>query len=286
MRWGSPAGKHRVASDWPVPPATTCPPRCGLLRDGVITTEHVQVIAKSVADLPDAQVGPAVDVLNELATQAGVDDLAAAGRHLNQVINPDGSLAQCEKDYTRRRLFLSPMLDGMVALDGILDAEAGATLTTALQPFLVPTDPTDDRDTAQRRADGLVELAHLAMSQGQLPVTGGSKPKLNVLTTLEALTELRGAMSSRVESTGAVIGTVTTERIACDATVTRVLLDPEGVPVGLGRSQRLFTPNNAVCWPYVTVDVDSPTAACPQPSPTPTTSHRGQRADRPTYKTS
>ena len=58
--------------------------------------------------------------------------------------------------------------------DGILDAEAGATLTTALQPFLVPTDPTDDRDTAQRRADGLVELAHLAMSQGQLPVTGGS----------------------------------------------------------------------------------------------------------------
>ena len=74
-----------------------------------------------------------------------------------------------------------------------------------------------------------------------------------MLCTLPALTNLREGVSPANEMSapgwgrleravgGAVIGSVATQRISCDATISRVLIDSEGVPVGLGRSKRLFT---------------------------------------------
>ena len=96
-----------------------------------------------------------------------------------------------QHDFSRRRLHLSPLLDGMVAVDGLLDPESAATLDAALAPFLVPAGSSDDRTTPQRRADGLVELARVAMSQTDLGLTGGTRPQLSVLCTLPALAALR-----------------------------------------------------------------------------------------------
>lgn len=211
------------------------------MREGEINYEQLGVIGRSVADLPVEQTEAAVGILTELATQAGVADVAAAGQQIRQAVNPDGALAACENDFSRRHMYLSPLLDGMYTFSGILDAEGAAVLNTALQPFLVPTDTNDDRDAPQRRADGLVSIASLALDQGLLPKSGGSKATLNVTTTLHAL-QARGGFGGRVESTGGVVGSATMQRIACDAAVARVLLDGEHIPVELGRAQRLFSP--------------------------------------------
>ncbi len=41
--------------------------------------------------------------------------LRTAGRALQHAVDPDGALRECEKQFERRYLQLSPMLDGMVA---------------------------------------------------------------------------------------------------------------------------------------------------------------------------
>lgn len=216
---------------------------------GEVTSEQAHLIGQAVRDLPPEHVQPAVKVLTDLAKQTGVADVALAARRVGEAANPDGSLTSCERDFARRRLYVSPMLDGMFSVNGVLDPEAGAALTTALQPFLTPAGSEDDRDTAQRRADGLVALADVAMSQAALPITGGSRPTLNVVTTLESLRLALGAQShgssaagaTTITQTGSHLGGAATGRIACDAHIARVLVNPAGVPLELGRSQRLFS---------------------------------------------
>ncbi len=171
-------------------------PVVSLLADGQVTYDHVRGIGSAVRDLADEHVAPAVDVLADLATRVDVKQLQQAGKHLQDVVNPDGALAANQHDFSRRRLHLSPLLDGMVAVDGLLDPESAATLDAALAPFLVPAGSSDDRTTPQRRADGLVELAKVAMSQTDLGISGGTRPQLSVLCTLPALTHLRDGRPS------------------------------------------------------------------------------------------
>jgi hypothetical protein len=57
--------------------------------------------------------------------------------------------------HRQRRLSVSQTFAGMVAIDGLLDPEAGVTLLTALTPLASPHGPDDHR---QRRADALTEL--------------------------------------------------------------------------------------------------------------------------------
>jgi hypothetical protein len=75
----------------------------------------------------------------------------------------------------------------MVALQGLLEAEAGQTLLAALDPLARPHSADDDRSGDQRRADALVELARRALEGGQLPQTGGVRPQLSVLVDLDSL---------------------------------------------------------------------------------------------------
>jgi Domain of unknown function (DUF222) len=63
-----------------------------------------------------------------------------------------------------------------VAVQGLLEPEAGQTLAAALEPLARPSDAHDGRSGDQRRADALVELARRALEDGQLPQTGGLRP--------------------------------------------------------------------------------------------------------------
>ena len=128
-----------------------------------------------------AQQPQAVQLLTDLAQVAPVPDVRTAGKHLAHVVDPDGSLADCQHQFDRRYLTLAPLMDGMTALDGLLDAEAAALLTAALEPFLVPADRDDRRTASQRRADGLVQIVQSATDQALLPVVGGERPHLQVI---------------------------------------------------------------------------------------------------------
>jgi hypothetical protein len=74
-----------------------------------------------------------------------------------------------------------------VAVDGLLDPEAGPTLTAALAPLARPQAATDTRSGSQRTADALAELARRALEGGRLPQTGGVRPQLTVTVDLASL---------------------------------------------------------------------------------------------------
>jgi hypothetical protein len=218
------------------------------LAAGEVTYDQVRAIERSVRVIPEQHREDAVTVLTDLANQADVQAVRVAGQRLRFVTDPDGSLSASEKEFERRYLNMSPLLDGMTALDGLLDPESATMLNTALSPFLVPAGREDKRSAAQRRADGLLELARTGCDHSLLPEIAGQRPHLDVLCPLETLvpdspTSFDGPEPARLPQapSDGLITSTAVNRIACDADIARVLLGPDSIPVDIGRRQRLFT---------------------------------------------
>jgi hypothetical protein len=234
------AQKVRVARASP----TLLAKPCELLARGELSFAHVAAIERTVRDLPSATVEEAVTFLTDLAPSLDPARLRKAGRALRHTVDPDGAYAESQRQFDRRYLHLSPLLDGMTALDGMFDSESAAILATALAPFLVPTGDEDARTTSQRRADGLVEVASTAMSSDQLPGLGGAPAHLQVLVPLASLLNEKGAPATTLPdslSNSGLLTPIAAQRIGCDARVTRLILGPDSVPLDVGRTQRLFT---------------------------------------------
>ena len=148
---------------------------------------HAQVLAAATQDLPDHTAAEAEPVLVEAARRLDPPRLRRAITHLRLVADPDGADAQAERRHQRRGVWLSPTWEGMVALQGLLEPEAGQTLLAALEPLARPTTAHDTRTGGQRRADALCELARRSLEAGQLPRTGGVRPQLLVTVDLDSL---------------------------------------------------------------------------------------------------
>ena len=107
--------------------------------------------------------------------------------HLRGVIDPDRADERAQARSERRGLWLSGTVDGMVAVDGLLEPEAGEAVQAVLAPLARPCGPEDARSAAQRRADALGELARLGLRAGRLPQEGGLRPQLTVTVELGSL---------------------------------------------------------------------------------------------------
>src|SRR4029453_16034098 len=136
--------------------------------------------------------------------------------------------------HERRGLWLSPTWEGMVAVDGLLEPEAGTTLLAALEPLARPADAGDGRTGGQRTADALAELARRALEGGRLPKAGGVRPQLLVTVDLDSLLGRPGGPGGALGWVRPVDGEAC-RRLACDGAVTRVLVsrqpnhaDPDG----------------------------------------------------------
>ncbi len=156
------------------------------------------------------------------------------------VANPDGFFKEAEADFTRRYLHVSQLADGMYAVDGQLDPVSGAALKTELDVLATRKGPEDDRSRSQRMADAVGELAMHAMDQGTLPRRHGVRPHINLTMTLEGLKNELGAPPAELELS-LPIATRTAERIACDCTMSRVLL-ADSMVIDVGRATRTVSP--------------------------------------------
>ena len=74
---------------------------------------------------------------------------------LGEVIDPDTTAAQAERRHGRRGLWLTATLDGMMAVDGLLEPEAGQSLLAAVEPLARPASAGDARSgSASGRCPG------------------------------------------------------------------------------------------------------------------------------------
>jgi hypothetical protein len=191
------------------------------------------------------QLGEKRDLFDEeemldLARRHSVASLRYLCSYARHVADPDGFFKEAEEDFSRRRLHVSLMSDGMHSVEGVLDPLGGAALKTALDSLAKRLGPDDERTYRQRMADSLVELVHHAMDEGRLPKRNGVKPHVTLTTTLEGLKNELGAPPADLELS-LPISTRSLERIACDCTMSRVLL-ADSVVIDVGRATRVVSP--------------------------------------------
>ena len=160
------------------------------------------------------------------------------------------------EDTTRNHLELSQTRSGRTRLVGDLDALTGEKLRTALSPLAKPAPAADgtpdERTPAHRNADALATMLDLFLGSGTGPTEGGVKPHLVLTTKLRDLTTPKAESPDparfcepapfRLEWGGGISQELAL-MLACDCTITAIVLDDHEVPLKLGRTQRLVPPS-------------------------------------------
>src|ERR671913_240755 len=103
--------------------------------DGELSPAHAQVLATGTHPLPDQVTVEAEPVLVEAARRLDPPRLRRLLGHLLQLADPNGADRDRERRHARRGLWLAPTFEGMVAVDGLLEPEAGQLLISALEPL-------------------------------------------------------------------------------------------------------------------------------------------------------
>jgi len=173
--------------------------------------------------------------LVDAARRLPVRDLVRAIDHFRALADADAVVGEARRRFERRRLYASPTLDRMVRVDGDLDPETGQVVITALSSVVdawARSQGPDRRTPAQRRADALGEICRQYLDGADRPVVGGERPHVTVTIDLATLTS--GAGIGELDDAGSLTGE-TARRIACDATVSRVITRGRSEPLDVGR---------------------------------------------------
>jgi hypothetical protein len=111
------------------------------LAEGAISPAHASMLAAGTHDLPAQMAAEAEPVLLAAARRLDPPRLRRAVTHLRLVVDPEGADTRAERQHQQRGLSLAPTWEGMVALQGLLEPEAGQTLVAALEPWPAPPAP-------------------------------------------------------------------------------------------------------------------------------------------------
>ncbi|MFL5799164.1 MAG: DUF222 domain-containing protein [Actinomycetota bacterium] len=205
------------------------------LAEGEVSQAAVGMLLSAREANPE-EFARAEDTLLEAARSLPVRDLRRAVEHWREVVEPEAAARDEAERFSRRGLHVSPTFEGMVRVDGNLDPETGQCLITALGAV---TDPwvrggeRDDRTPAQRRADGLGEVCRGFLDRSDRPVIAGERPHVTITMDLEAL-EARAGYRCELTDAGRV-APESARRLACDASVSRVITAGGSEPLEVGR---------------------------------------------------
>ena len=243
---------------------------------GELSESRVRVLAQAQALCPEqfAQDEAALVAQVAAASSQQVPRVLAAWKRQT---DPQAAEVEVERLHGLRALYVSPDWSGMLRLHGLLDPESGLVVRHALDALTDPAnlDPADTRTPAQARADALVEVFRRYSEGGQT----GTRHPARVLVTIPWDTLSAG--QGIVDTEAGPIGGNTVRRLTCDATISRVLLDPQSVPIEMGRATRVIPhrPSDRP-WNYATPTAPTPDAGSRPAGAKPTTSCTGPTAGR------
>ena len=211
---------------------------------GTISRTHAQVIARAATAERSDAIAEVEAALVLAAESVAPKQLRDVVQQVTDAIDGDGGAGAACARHERRRLHVSPMLDGMVAIDGLLDAEGGEIVLSALDSALTAGRGSGDgRTTPQRRADALVELCRVGAKDHATGPGRRHRPHATIVVDLAALhpdeVGAPGAGASRAHA--AHVGRLpvaTIERLLCDAGIARVITSGRSVPIDVGRTTR------------------------------------------------
>ncbi len=171
-----------------------------------LSAQHVDVLGRAVS-----RATPSVSAA--LADPRTQDELVALGRRLDgrefakavdrfvAQVDPVTVEREHAAQRARRHLFVTD-LPGGTQVRGMLDHRAGHRLRLALESAQGRPTQDDDRTSEQRRADGLVALAELALSEPEA-TTAVTRPHVSVVLGEQTFRTLVGALRAGDGAVGA-----------------------------------------------------------------------------------
>jgi Domain of unknown function (DUF222)/HNH endonuclease len=228
----------------------------------------------------DARPGCEAYLLDAAMTDNPVE-LARRAAALRHMLEPVETAIPDAENTALNELFASVTLGGRGVVKADLDAETMEMLHTALSALAKPhpcEDGTPDKRSApRRRAEAFTEMVRRYLDSAAGPVEGYERPHLSLLINADDLaagddaagpvaagpvaagplaeTDLgaadRGAFTAMFGANPIApgwmpwigpISAASARRIACDCELTTIRIDGNGVPLNLGRSQRLVSP--------------------------------------------
>jgi Domain of unknown function (DUF222) len=267
----------------------------GLQRDGAVTTEKVAIVERAMHTLCRTGLDPeAVDLAEQLLTDyapiLGPSELRRFALSVVAAADPDGpEPIDDQHQQDRRVLELQQRRDGMWSLTGRLTNTAGAQLQAILDPLAKQrsssiedengntTPIPDERPSGQRLHDALDEACGRLLKMPDQPSVGGSPAAVIVTIDLDELLAKAGLAET---SDGTLLTPQQLLRIADEAEIWPTIINRNGVPLALGRTQRLASRGQTMA--LITRDGGCPAAPIPPAGATGTTSWSGFSAAPPT----
>ena len=224
------------------------------LAAGDTTGGHIDVVARELRSLTPAQRDAVAEQADRLALEAArrtKREYEQLVKGLVAAVTGDDGLDRLARQRRRTRLTFRPEADGMWRLSGVFDPERAATLHARLVaererrfhdrlPEDAPADPFE-------RQDHLYALALLGLVDGSSPASGasgGAASGADITVLIDARTLLEGRYDGSVCEVlpgGFDLPIETIRRWACQATVTPVVVHPDGTSLWAGRTQRTAT---------------------------------------------
>jgi Domain of unknown function (DUF222)/HNH endonuclease len=212
------------------------------MAEGKVGFGHLVVMARTTEALA---MSPTAKVFDEQRLLAKALDNTVGKfhricRHLRHAADPKGYVATETDLVENRSLRIGSDDDGAVYLTGVFDPVGGAAIRTALEPLARRSGADDDRAYDRRMADALVDLSMHALDNGLVPQNAGQRTHLQVTTSLETLKGLDGAPAAELEFS-LPISAKAVERLACDCSITRILLNSDSMVIDVGRAKRVIS---------------------------------------------
>ncbi len=232
------------------------PEVAGALASGKLSVEQARVVVTGLRRLPEELDQARRDVvathLVGLGAEFGPYGLSRLVNRAVEVVAPEvaeeadrKAVEQAEARHDRGRyLTWRKDADGALRFTGRLGKVSGEQLLAVLRALA-----TGRRKAAalagvavtraQAAADALATLVEHYSSCGEAPAYGADRPRVLVTVDYDVL---RGALgTATLLSSGEPLSAQQARRLACDASILPVVLDGAGLPLDVGREQRLFT---------------------------------------------
>ncbi len=215
---------------------------------GAVTAAQIGVVADALGPTDvaraveqDLDLDAFDQAWTEVATTLPHAKLTTAVGAFAHALDPDGP----EPDPTEsRRLSISRHTDGSISGRFDLDAIGGEKVQAALESVVQASRPKGDlRTRGQQQADALVQLCDNQLAQGDLPFLRTVKPHVLVTINAEDLVDPATGHDTATTGFGATISAARARWVACDASITRLVLGADGLPLDVGRTQRVVPPH-------------------------------------------
>ncbi len=152
-------------------------------------------------------------------------------------LDPDGPEPEPEQ---QRSLRLLTHPDRTVTVIAHLDPVGGEKVKAVIEPMAARSRTAGDvRRPDQARADALVQWADTTLAAGDVPIQRTRRPGIAAVLPLADLTDPATGKTAARTGYGATISAARARWLACDTTVARIVMGPNGEPLDRGRQMRI-----------------------------------------------